>query len=155
MSLKSVHWQKTPGAPCLKLLKQQRKLTIQHSRGTHKHTSHTHTHTSLTHTSYLHSHNRLVFFAFRIKLPTFFVVCRFGLIFSCASFPLLPALLPAPQCCVYWCMCVWNSFIIKVFLLFVFSLSLSLFYSLLLHVSFRNKISFQITWTFDILMKFA
>lgn len=120
----------------------------------HTNTPRTHTH---THTSHLHSHSRLVFVAFRIKLPTFFVVCRFSFIFSCASFPLLPSLLPAPQCCVYCCMCVWNSFIIKVFLLFVFPLSLffSLFCSLLLHVSFRNKISFQITWTFDILMKLA
>lgn len=97
-------------------------------------TAEAHTNTPLTHTSHLHSHSRLVFVAFRIKLPTFFVVCRFSFIFSCASFLLLPSLLPAPQCCVYCCMCVCvcvKFFYNKSFPPFCFP-SLSLFLSVLL-----------------------
>lgn len=114
-------------------------------------TAEAHTQTHLSHTPHSHTQTASCFVAFRIKLPTFFVVCRFSFIFSCASFPLFLSLLSSchSMLCVLVCVCVWNSFIIKVSS-FLFR---SLFRSLLLHVSFRNKISFQITWTFDILMK--
>lgn len=84
-------------------------------------TAEAHTQTHLSHTPLTHTQTRTTascFVAFRIKLPTFFVVCRFSFIFSCASFPLLSSipllalLLPLNVVCIS--VCVWNSFIIKV-----------------------------------------
>lgn len=96
-------------------------------------TAEAHTQTHLLHTPNSHTQTRTTascFVAFRIKLPTFFVVCRFSFIFSCASFPLLSSipllalLLPLNVVCISVYVCV-KFFYNKSFLLFV-SLSLSL-----------------------------
>lgn len=95
-------------------------------------TAEAHTQTHLLHTPNSHTQTRTTascFVAFRIKLPTFFVVCRFSFIFSCASFPLLSSipllalLLPLNVVCISVYVCV-KFFYNKSFLLFV-SLSLS------------------------------